>query len=193
MDVFTGKILPEDPLPANLTDQQRLALSDHTSARLIWGEGNPVAPIFVILDNPGARETKEGRPFLCGTRETLQKGIHSAGLALETVYVSYLLKARPLKKYDKERIRRLALGFLLEQVRRHRPQVVVCLGDVVVKSYFGDRDISVKRLRGRIHPVHGCATITSYHPLAVRRRPVLYKYFVQDWFLAASVLQAAPL
>ncbi len=37
MDAFTGKILPEDPLPAHLTDHQLHLLNSHTSARLIWG------------------------------------------------------------------------------------------------------------------------------------------------------------
>lgn len=104
-DTFAGQILPEDPPPAYLSEGQRRNLTEHTSARLIWGEGNPSAPIFVILDNPGARETKEGEPFLCGTRQTLQQGIFAAGLALEQVYVSFLLKARPLKKYDRDRVR----------------------------------------------------------------------------------------
>ncbi len=54
MDAFTGKILPEDPLPAHLTDHQLHLLNSHTSARLIWGgEGNSAAPLFIVLDNPG--------------------------------------------------------------------------------------------------------------------------------------------
>ncbi|HHY14930.1 MAG TPA: uracil-DNA glycosylase [Firmicutes bacterium] len=189
MDAFTGKILPEDPLPAHLTDNQLRLLNSHTSARLIWGEGNSAAPLFIVLDNPGARETKEGKPFLCGTRETLLRGIAAAGLALEQVYVSFLLKARPLGKYDKEKARGLALDFLREQIDRHKPQIVICLGDVVTKAYFGDPQASAKKLRGKTHMVHGFTTIVSYHPLAVRRRPSLYKHFTQDLSLAAKNLE----
>ena len=189
MDAFTGKILPEDPLPAHLTDNQLRLLNSHTSARLIWGEGNSAAPLFIVLDNPGARETKEGKPFLCGTRETLLRGIAAAGLALEQVYVSFLLKARPLGKYDKEKARGLALDFLCEQIDRHKPQIVICLGDVVTKAYFGDPQASAKKLRGKTHMVHGFTTIVSYHPLAVRRRPSLYKHFTQDLSLAAKNLE----
>jgi DNA polymerase len=52
---------------------------------VIWGEGNPNAPIFIILDNPGAREDREGTPFVCGTRETLQYGMMEAGLDIDLV------------------------------------------------------------------------------------------------------------
>lgn len=30
---------------------------------MVWGEGNPAAPIMIILDNPGAREDREGKLF----------------------------------------------------------------------------------------------------------------------------------
>ncbi len=188
MNSFTGRILTEDPLPTYLTDEHRHLLNRHTSARLIWGEGNSAAPVFIVLDNPGARETKEGEPFLCGTRETLQKGISAAGLELEQIYVSFLLKARPLKKYDKEKARRLSLNFLLEQIKKHEPTVVVCLGDVGAKAYFADPQVSAKSLRAQRHILHGFTTVVSYHPLAVRRRPSLYRYFVEDLSLAAQTL-----
>lgn len=128
-----GEILPEIPVPSYLQADQLTKLQKHTKARLIWGAGNPLAPIFVILDNPGARETKSGDPFLCGTRQTLQQGALDASVKIENIYVSYLLKARPLGKYDKERAREQSLVFLLKQIEQHNPKIVFCLDTIVVK------------------------------------------------------------
>src|SRR5690554_4826235 len=109
-------ILPEDPVPHHLTEQELNDLKAHSTSRLVWGEGNPEAPILVILDNPGARENRDGEPFLCGTRTTLQQGALQAGLELNQLYVTYLLKSRPLKKYDKEQARALGRSVLLKQI-----------------------------------------------------------------------------
>ena len=83
-------------------------------SRIIWGEGNPKAPIIVILDNPGAREDKEGREYVCGTRETLQKAIYQVNLKADDIYVTYLLKCRPLRKYDREKARSFSKAYLIQ-------------------------------------------------------------------------------
>lgn len=44
---------PEDPLPPDLSPVEFTALADHMS-RVIWGEGNPKAPLMVrITPDPG--------------------------------------------------------------------------------------------------------------------------------------------
>lgn len=181
-------ILPEDAVPAANQSCQQCELCHHGS-RIIWGEGNPTSPLFVILDNPGAREDKDGTPFLCGTRETLQAVAYEAGIEPSSLYISYILKCRPRKAYDKERARSICINYLWEQLEIVNPTIVMCLGNVACQSFFGDPNVEVKKLRGKVHSVRGYHTITSYHPLAVRRRPVLYKYFLQDWNLLAKQLQ----
>ncbi len=180
-------IMPEDRAPDPDFSCDQCELAGH-GTRVVWGEGNPKAPLFVILDNPGARENKEGVPYLCGTRETLQTAAFEAGFGPDSMYVSYILKCRPRRAYDKERARSVCLGYLWGQLERANPRLVVCLGNVVCQAFFGDPGAEVKQLRGRVHRVRGYPVVTSYHPLAVRRRPVLYKFFLADWELAASRL-----
>lgn len=100
MTDFKPVILQEESAPLHAKECQQCELSKQRN-RVIWGEGNPQAPIFILLDNPGAREDREGNSFLCGTRETLQYGMREAGLDINSVYVSYLLKCRPVRAYDK--------------------------------------------------------------------------------------------
>ncbi len=183
-----SEILPETQLPKYLTEEAKAQLQSHSTSRLVWGEGNPKAPVFVVLDNPGARENKDGSSFLCGTRQTLQQAVLEAGFRLEEIFVTYLLKSRPLKKYDKVLARQIGLEYLRPQIIEQDPKIIFCLGNVVVQAYFGDEHASVKELRGQIYKIRDKTTLVSYHPLAVRRRPVLYKYFLADWLLAKAHL-----
>lgn len=161
-------------------------------SRVVWGEGNPGAPIAVILDNPGAREDREGNAYVCGTRQTLQAALHGAHLAAKDVYLTYLLKCRPLRAYDKEAARAFSKPFLIRQIDAMQPRCVVCLGDTVVQALFDDRDAHVKDLRGRWHAVLGHPCAVSYHPLAVRRRPNLMRQFLEDWRMVARFFLPQP-
>lgn len=104
MEKFEALLMPEEQGPSEVLDCKRCELAKQRS-RVVWGEGNPNAPIFLLLDNPGAREDREGRSFACGTRETLQLGLREAGIAIDDVYVSYALKCRPIRAYDKRAAR----------------------------------------------------------------------------------------
>lgn len=185
MSDFTPTLWPEHSPPPPVRNCQRCELYKQRS-RVIWGEGNPYAPIVVILDNPGAREDREGRTFVCGARLALQEGVFAAGLTMDDLYVTYLLKCRPRYKYDKELARRTCKGYLLEQIEEQQPRLGFCLGDTAVQWFFDDLTLSVKELRGRWHVVRGLQTAVSYHPLAIRRRPTLRPFFEEDWQLLAK-------
>ncbi|MBP1156682.1 MULTISPECIES: uracil-DNA glycosylase [unclassified Paenibacillus] len=176
---FKPFILPEEPVPPFAIACQQCELSKQRH-RVIWGEGNPNAPVFILLDNPGSREDREGQPFVCGTRETLQYGMREAGLDIDSVYVSYLLKCRPIRAYNKPLAREACFSHLQLQLKEKRPDVLFALGNVVVQTLFPDQEADVKSYRGKWHTFQEMPIAVSYHPLAVRRRPVLMKYFVED-------------
>ena len=181
---FLPKIWPEEKLPSEAAGYERCEVCTEKS-RIIWGEGNPKAPIVVILDNPGARENKEGEEYVCGTRQTLQRALYEAHLKADDIYITYLLKCRPLRTYDKARARRFSMPYLVRQMETIQRMVIVCLGDTVVQAMLGHNDAHVKNLRGSWHTIMGYPAIVSYHPLAVRRRPNLMNHFIQDLEMVA--------
>jgi uracil-DNA glycosylase family 4 len=176
---FKLYILKEEPAPSFAAACEQCELSKQRK-RVIWGEGNPNAPIFVLLDNPGSREDREGQSFLCGTRETLQLGMKQAGLGIDRVYVSYLLKCRPIRAYNKPLAREACSSHLNIQLTEKKPLILLGLGNTVVQTLFPNQEAEVKNYRGKWHVFKDIATAFSYHPLAVRRRPALMKYFVED-------------
>ncbi|SEG27537.1 uracil-DNA glycosylase family protein [Paenibacillus sp. UNC499MF] len=184
MAIFTPSILPEEKAPSHAAGCRLCELADQRQ-RVVWGEGDPKAKIVLILDNPGARENREGDPFLCGTRETLQAGLYEAGVDIRSVYVTYLLKCRPVRAYDKPAARAACFPHLKAQLGAKNPQILFGFGNTVVQTLFADEEKDVKGLRGGWHTVMGLPIAFSYHPLAVRRRPVLMKYFIEDLSLLA--------
>lgn len=181
---FLPGIWQEEKLPLEAASYEQCEVCTEKT-RVIWGEGNPKAPIVIILDNPGARENREGKEYVCGTRQTLQKAIYGANLKADDIYITYLLKCRPLRQYDKERARRFSMPYLVRQIEAIKPEFIVCLGDTVVQAMFDDREAHVKTLRGSWHTVMGYPAIVSYHPLAVRRRPNLMNHFMRDFEMLA--------
>ncbi|MCZ8522136.1 MULTISPECIES: uracil-DNA glycosylase [Paenibacillus] len=188
MNSWTPSILPEEEAPAGAKDCAGCELAQQRT-RVVWGEGNPDAPLFILLDNPGAREDREGEAFLCGTRETLQEGLAAAGIPREAFFVSYLLKCRPLRAYDKEAARHACRPHLELQLDEKQPRILLALGNVAVQGWFGDPEADVKSLRGRWHQVRGIWTAAGYHPLAVRRRPVLKRLLAEDLERVAAKLK----
>ncbi len=186
-DHFMPSVWQEDRLPEEAADYRACEICTDKS-RLIWGEGNPGAPAAILLDNPGAREDKNGAAYVCGTRQTLQTALHRVGIAPEDVYVTYLLKCRPLRRYDKEAVRAFSRPFLERQIRTMQPKLLACLGDAVVQTMFGDPELHAKDLRGSWHALQGLPCMVSYHPLAVRRRPNLESRFLSDLSMLAKRL-----
>ncbi|WP_090744232.1 uracil-DNA glycosylase [Mesobacillus persicus] len=179
MPDFCASLWPEEPTPEHLKNCTECGLYKHGS-RMVWGEGKPEAPILILLDNPGAREDRDNKPFVCGTRQTLQEAANQVGLKVEDLYVTYILKRKPIRAYDKEQTRKICMNHLKQQLQSKQPKFIVCLGNIAVQSFFQDSDVDVKSLRGKIHTVHGYKTTVAYHPLAVRRRPNLWPYFLED-------------
>src|SRR5690625_2422629 len=64
---------PEHRPAHRRVDCTTFGLGDH--GRFVWGEGDPTSRLMFVLDNPGAREDKEGASFVCGTRRTLRKAM----------------------------------------------------------------------------------------------------------------------
>jgi DNA polymerase len=182
--------LPElaPPPGARLEPWEALARAHKTP--LVWAEGDPHASIAIVLDNPGARE-REGALWVCPTRETLRRAAHDAGLG--ALYVTWLVKFRPRRAYDKAFARALGREEVEREIARLRPCVVVGLGDVVVSTLLGDPDAHVRALRGYALRVFGRPFVASYHPLAAYRRPNLYAWLVEDLKHARDVLEASRL
>ncbi len=183
---------PEDPWPAwAAANKEELFESIQGKRapphRVVWGEGNPAGRIAIVLDNPGEREDPTGVSYVCGTRETLRHALASAGIPENEVYVTFLLKTRPTRKYDREIAVEMHLPVLRQQLAAKAWVCLVALGNTVCKAIFGSR-ADVKKLRGSRLDWLGFPLKVTYHPLAARRRPNLFPLLVEDLTEVAALL-----
>ncbi|WP_242069631.1 uracil-DNA glycosylase [Paenibacillus dendritiformis] len=140
---------------------------------LLWVGDN----VFIACE----REDRQGNSFLCGTRETLQHAMREAGIDTNAVYITYLLKCRPMRAYNKPEARAACIPHLQLQLLEKQPSVLFGFGNVVAEAIFPQKEnASVKELRGSWHEFQGIPISFTYHPLAVRRRPNLLRLFVED-------------
>lgn len=176
---------PEHPVPADIDSTDLATLEEH-GTRVVWGEGRPDAPIMIVLDNPGAKEDRDGNPFVCGTRLTLRDALREAGIAAGDCYVTFLIKRRPRRAYDRADAHAAYKPLLDRQIATGRPRVLVFTGATVVNALL-DPDIEIKHARGRRFVYAGVPVIAAYHPLAARRRPQLFPSLVADLSLAQTI------
>lgn len=181
-DKETCGLWREDVRPAHKVSCDTCELAKQ-SPRLIWGEGITAASVWILLDNPGLREETSGVPFVCGTRQTLYSVLNGIGFSQTDLYLTFVVRRRPRKAYDKVIERNRCIFNFQAQLKESQPDFLMCLGDVAVQTICQNPKASVKELRCAPWEIGKTTVYATYHPLAVRRRPNLYKRFESDWRL----------
>lgn len=86
-----------------------------------------------------------------------------------------------VRAYNKPEARAACIPYLQLQLFQKQPLVLFGFGNVVAEAVFPDKEsASVKDLRGYWHEFQGIPISFTYHPLAVRRRPNLLRFFIED-------------
>jgi len=77
-----------------LGDCTRCKLHDKRQ-NIVYGVGNPDAPLVFVGEAPGADEDRTGEPFVGAAGQLLTKMIEAMGLGRQDVYICNILKCRP--------------------------------------------------------------------------------------------------
>lgn len=132
--------------------------------RTVFGEGTLEPKICFMGEAPGADEDRQGRPFVGKAGQLLTKIIAAMKLTREEVYILNALKCRPPQNRTPvpEEIENCR-NFVESQLEVLKPQFIVCLGAVAVRSIL-QSNLSIGRLRGRFHNYRGARVVVTYHP-----------------------------
>lgn len=143
---------------------------------VVFGEGDPLARLMFIGEAPGAEEDKCGRPFVGRAGQLLNQMIEAMGLTREQVFISNVLKTRPLDNATptSEEIR-ICAPYLYQQVAVIQPEVIVTLGLPASRAILETGE-PMARLRGRWFSYRPPAPATkeipvmpTYHPAFLLR------------------------
>jgi DNA polymerase len=137
---------------------------------VVFGMGDPSAPLMFIGEGPGAEEDRQGLPFVGRSGQLLDRLIHEElGSSRGRVYICNVVKCRPPENRDPKPDEIDACRpYLQQQLDLIRPLVVVTLGRFAAQWLLGTTE-GVTKLRGRSYPFAHGVLIPTLHPAAALR------------------------
>ena len=142
-----------------------------TKTNTVFGCGNQNARLMFVAEAPGEQEDKEGIPFVGAAGKLLDKYLDAVGILRDEVYIANILKCRPPHNRDPlPEEGDACIGFLREQVKLIRPEIIVCLGRISAMRLIKP-DFKITREHGIIIKKGAFAMTAVYHPAALLRDP----------------------
>lgn len=176
-----------DALEAAVSGCRRCALHSGRT-RTVFGVGNRRADWLVVGEAPGAEEDRRGEPFVGRAGKLLDAMLGALGFDRSEVYIANVVKCRPPDNRDPRPEEAASCApFLDRQVALLAPRVILAVGRVAAQRLL-DTDVTVGRLRGRVHR-YGPSSIplvVTWHPAYLLRRPEAKSEAWRDLVLAAS-------
>jgi DNA polymerase len=159
-------------------------------SQIVFGVGNPKAPLMFVGEAPGEDEDRKGEPFVGRAGQLLTKIIEAIGLTREQVYIANVIKCRPPGNRNPETDEVAACEpFLFRQIDVIQPKVIVPLGKFAAQSLLRSMD-PITRLRGRQFDYRGAILIPTFHPAYLLRNPSAKREVWEDMKKVRSILQA---
>ena len=113
----------------------------------VFGVGPVPANLMIVGEAPSAEDDRQGIPFVGRVGKLLDAMLLSIGFSREDVYVANALKCRPPDDRDPfaEELTHCN-PFLLQQIERIQPKVILALGKAAVQSLLETNE-SLDQLR----------------------------------------------
>lgn len=156
----------------------------------VFARGNPDGRIMFIGEAPGSQEDRSGKPFVGRAGKLLDKLIAGAGIDADDVYITNVVKARPLRdpqhpgkpRNDRPPNKKeiaVCLPVLQRQIALMQPSVICTLGATPLRALL-DTAANVKESRGHHAQYAGINVVPTYHPAAVFHNPGLKEILLED-------------
>ena len=124
--------------------QQAVMNSPYSDKVIVFGEGKQNPRIMMIGEAPGGDEEKQKRPFVGKAGKNLSEFLKVVGLEREEIYISNVVKLRPIKLSPKtgNPVNRppskdeiaFFLPYLQEEIKIADPEWIVTLGNVPLQA-----------------------------------------------------------
>ena len=143
--------------------------------------------LVLLGEAPGGDEERSRKPFVGAAGRNLTQLLQEIGLTRDDVYITNLVKFRPVNERGGNRTLRIgeqrhAVPFLREELRILGPRLVVCLGLPAARAILGGSGMRMNEVSGK--SFHGChfLTMVTYHPSPLNtcnpaRREALHSAF----------------
>jgi DNA polymerase len=170
------------------------------ATQVVFGAGPAPAPLMLVGEQPGDVEDREGEPFVGPAGAVLAECLAEAGVSVEDVYVTNVVKHFRWEPRGKRRIHktpgtrhvRTCIPWLEAELAVVDPVVIVCLGAVASQALLG-RSFRVTKQRGQAMEWGGRTVVATIHPSAVLRadpdvRDTMRASLVEDLITALRLI-----
>jgi uracil-DNA glycosylase family 4 len=173
--------MPFETLRREILNCHRCALAK-TRNHVIFGEGNPHAPVIIIGEAPGRDEDMQGRPFVGLSGQLLDKILAACGFnRTQHVFISNIIKCRPPgNRVPSPDEIRFCKPYLLQQIDLIDPKILILLGATALKTMVG-AEMRITSVRGSWINWDGRLAMPVYHPSALLRNPALKRDTWEDF------------
>ena len=159
------KLIRED-----LGDCRRCGLAP-TRKNIVFGTGNPEAPLVFVGEAPGENEDNSGEPFVGKAGDLLTKMIAAMGYTRDEIYICNVVKCRPPGNRNPLPDEIAACEpFLIRQLGAIAPRVIVAHGKFAAQTLLRS-DTTISALRGKFQPYQGIPLMPTFHPAYLLRNP----------------------
>ncbi len=160
-----------EDLKAEIGECVRCKLSKHRRS-IVFGEGDPRARLMFIGEAPGREEDLQGRPFVGEAGMLLTRLIERMGMKRSDVYIANIIKCRPPMNRDPEDDEvGSCRSFIEGQIGLIRPEVIVTLGRIALKTLMENPGLKISEARGRFIEYRGIPVMPTFHPAYLLRNP----------------------
>lgn len=141
-----------------------------TRTNVVFGVGCEMARVLFVGEGPGEQEDLRGEPFVGPAGRLLDDMLSIIDLdRAKNCYIANIVKCRPPHNRDPLEVEQEAcIGYLREQVRLLRPQIIVCLGRIAAMKLIRE-DFRITREHGQWTQKSGVWLMALYHPSALLR------------------------
>lgn len=160
-----------------------------TAINLCFADGNPLSPIMLIGEAPGAQEDRQGRPFVGPSGQLLDRMLKTIGLDRSLVYITNVIYWRPPGNRSPTAAEiAICQPFLERQIELIRPKLLVFVGGIAARALLG-RTEGVTKLRGRSFVYQSPAdsrdipALVMFHPAYLLRQPAQKRFSWRDLLL----------
>lgn len=177
-----------DDLKAKIVTDKVCPELAKTATNLVFGDGNPDAPIVFIGEAPGKNEDLKGLPFVGAAGKFLDEMLASVELSRQDIYITNIVKYRPPNNRDPLPEEKAAfLPYLQAQLEVIQPKLVVTLGRHSMNCFLPDLQIS--KCHGQPKRLNGQVFMPLFHPAAALYNGSMRQTIMDDFAKIPQVLK----
>ena len=133
------------------------------------GYGDIHGGMVIIGEAPGYYEDKHQIPFVGDSGELLNNLLFMIGIRRTRIYTTNVIKCRPDgNRAPSAKEVRNCLNYLKYELYIAKPKIVVLLGSIAIKTYFGSK-VNIKHVRQRPILYNNTIIYILYHTIFILR------------------------